>query len=220
MKKDNRNDLIVFFDFDNTITTIDVVDDMLGRFSKDDGWKEIEARWQRGDIGSRECLKEQVEGIRVEKNRLDKYISTIKIDPYFKRLLTLLGSRKIPYLIVSDNFDYVLKNILKHNGLSGLEVYCNKANYAENKFNPTFPYSNAKCGDCANCKKTHLLSRKSEGVTTVYVGDGRSDVCASKVADTVFAKDYLKKLFEKEGLPHIAISSLKDVYEYFERSLA
>ena len=44
MKNKRTNDFIVFFDFDNTITTIDVIDDMLARFSGDDGWKELEKR--------------------------------------------------------------------------------------------------------------------------------------------------------------------------------
>jgi 2-hydroxy-3-keto-5-methylthiopentenyl-1-phosphate phosphatase len=220
MTKENKDNLMVFFDFDNTITTIDVIDDMLERFSKDDEWKAVEERWQREEIGSRECLKAQIEGVRIDRARLDKYLSTIKIDPYFKRLLRLFSSRGIPALIVSDNFDYILKNILKRNGISDIEIYCNRADFSGDKLNPSFPYANKRCGDCANCKKTHLLSRKSSGIRTVYIGDGRSDVCASRVSDMVFAKDYLKELFKSEGLPHIAINSLRDVYEYFRRSLS
>ena len=219
MKIDKKDEYIVFFDFDNTITTIDVIDDMLERFSGNDGWKELERRWVREEIGSRECLKGQVEGIRVNKDRLDEYLSTIKIDPYFKKLLELFKSRGIETLIVSDNFDYMLNSILKRNNISGIEVYCNRSDFADEKLNPSFPYSNKSCGDCANCKKTHLLSRKKPGVKSVYIGDGKSDVCGSKVSDIVFAKDYLKKMFKEEGLPHIAIDSLKDVYEHFERSL-
>lgn len=219
MKKKNDGNFIVFFDFDNTITTIDVIDDMLGRFSKDDEWKDLEKRWQREEIGSRECLKGQVEGIRIRKDRLDKYLLTVKIDPYFKRLLRLFESRGIPALIVSDNFDYMLKSILKRNDIPDVEVYCNRADFSGDRFNPSFPFANKKCGDCANCKKTHLLSKKRSGLKTVYIGDGRSDLCASKISDIVFAKDYLKESFRREGLPHIAIDSLKDVYEHFKEKL-
>ena len=109
----------------------------------------------------------------------------------------------------------MLDNILKSNDIRDIETYCNKANFSGGKFDPEFPFANRKCGDCANCKKTHLLSRKRRGYKTVYIGDGRSDVCAARVSDIVFAKGYLKELFEKERLPHIAIRSLKDVYEYF-----
>ena len=220
MTKDNKNNLMVFFDFDNTITTTDVIDDILERFSKDDKWKALEERWQREEIGSRECLKGQIEGIRIAKEKLDKYLLTIEIDPYFKKLLRLFELRGVPVLIVSDNFDYMIESVLKRNDIPDIEVYCNKTNFLNDKLNPSFPFANKKCGDCANCKKTHLLTKKKKsGVRTVYIGDGKSDVCASKVSDMVFAKDYLKELFKKEGLPHIAIDSLKDVYEYFERRL-
>ena len=218
MEKAAKN-FIVFFDFDNTITTIDVIDDMLERFSGDDGWKELEKRWQREEIGSRECLKGQVEGIRVGREKLDKYLATVEIDPYFKKLLRLFESRDIPVLIVSDNFDYMLKNILKRNKIPDMETYCNKVDISGDKLNPAFPYSNKECGDCANCKKTHILAKRKEGMTAVYIGDGRSDVCASKISDLVFAKGYLKDLFSKEGRPHVAINDLKDVYDYFNGSV-
>jgi len=219
MKQKTAKDLIVFFDFDNTITTIDVIDDMLGRFSKDDGWKALEEKWQREEIGSRECLKGQVEGIRIGEKNLNDYLKTVEIDPHFKKVLRLLKSRDVPYLIVSDNFDYIVKRILKRNNVADIEMYCNKVDVSRGRLKPSFPFANKKCGDCANCKKTHLLSKRKKGMTAVYVGDGKSDVCASRVSDIVFAKGYLRELFEKEGLPHIAIDGFKDVYDYFVRSL-
>ncbi len=215
MNKNMDKNFIVFFDFDNTITTIDVIDDMLERFSGDDEWKELERKWQRGRIGSLECLKGQVEGIRMDRSRLDSYLATVRIDPYFKKLLEIFKHRDIPVLIVSDNFDYMLKNILRHNDIHGMEVYCNKVDISGDRLKPSFPYSNKECGGCANCKKTHLLSKRGDGMTAVYIGDGKSDVCASKISDIVFTKGYLNDLFNKEALPHIAIDSLKDVYEYF-----
>ena len=220
MEKDRSKNFIVFFDFDNTITSIDVIDDMLGRFSGDDKWKDLEKRWQRGRIGSLECLKGQVEGIRVDKETLDNYLSKVKIDPYFKKLLQFFGSRDIPVLIVSDNFDYMLKGILRQNNIPNMEIYCNKVDISGDRLKPSFPFSKSKCGDCANCKKNHILSKRKDGMTAVYIGDGKSDVCASKASDMVFAKGYLKELFEEEGLPHVAIDDLKDVYEYFQRSVS
>ena len=85
----------VFFDFDNTITAFDVIDDMLIRFSKDDKWLDLEKQWKAKRIGSRKCLDGQVRGIRVSKDKLDKYLTKVEIDPYFKRLLKLLRARKI-----------------------------------------------------------------------------------------------------------------------------
>jgi len=210
-------DLTVFFDFDNTITTIDVIDDMLERFSETDGWRELEDQWQRGRIGSRECLKGQVEGIKIDRKSLDKYLAGIAIDPYFKRLLRLFESRGTPVIILSDNFDYMLESVLRRNDISGVEVYCNKIDISNGYLKTGFPYANSDCGGCANCKKEHVLARK-KGATSVYIGDGRSDLCAARKSDIVFAKDYLKKVMRKEGRPHVAIGNLKDVYDYFQGS--
>lgn len=215
-KRYTGKSLVVFFDFDNTITTKDVLDDMLVRFSKDDKWQGLEEKWKNNQIGSMACLKGQIEGIRITKDELDKYLLTIQIDPYFKKLLDFLRYNKVRAMIVSDNFDYILKRILKNNGIDDLEVYCNKMKILEDRLKPSFPLSNRSCGECAHCKKTTLLENLNEGDVSAYVGDGQSDVCGSQEADIVFAKDFLKNYYKTKKLPHVPIKGLKDIYEYFE----
>ena len=56
MKTDSNKNTVVFFDFDNTITTRDAFDDMLLRFAEDDSWRSLEERWKNKEIGSRQCL--------------------------------------------------------------------------------------------------------------------------------------------------------------------
>ncbi|MCX5679650.1 MAG: MtnX-like HAD-IB family phosphatase [Candidatus Omnitrophica bacterium] len=217
-KSDNKN-RIVFFDFDNTITLSDVFDDIVERFSGDDGWKDLEERWKRSEIGSRECLKGQVEGIRVTKRVLDRYLTTIKLDPYFKKLAGLLDSKNIRTIILSDNFDYILNGVLKAHGLDKtFEVYCNSIKFEGNRMVPSFPFSNYKCGNCGHCKKTVLGKIASAGEVLFYIGDGLSDRCASRQVDTVFAKADLKDYLKKEGVRHIPFEELKDVYEHFKEA--
>lgn len=220
-KPKNPASKVVFFDFDNTITTHDVLDDMLVKFSKDDRWMDLEKRWKNKEIGSFECLKGQIKGIRVKKEALNEYLSKVKIDPYFKRLIRLLNSRGIRVIILSDNFDYILNRVLKNNDIGGLKMFSNRLKIVNDRLVPSFPYSNKKCGGtCAHCKKTSLARNLNRGEESVYIGDGLSDACGSREADTVFAKDYLKKYFEENGLAHIPFKGLKDVYEYFKRSLS
>ena len=215
-KRYTGKNLVVFFDFDNTITTKDVLDDMLVRFSKDDRWKDLEEKWKNSQIGSMTCLKGQIEGIRITKGQLDKYLLTVHIDPYFKKLLDFLRYNKVRTFIVSDNFDYILRRILKSNGIDGLEVYANKVKIVEDRLKPSFPISNRSCGECAHCKKTTLLKKMAGDDVSVYVGDGLSDVCAAQEADIVFAKDFLKDYFKNKRLPHVPINGLKDIYQYLE----
>ena len=127
-----------------------------------------------------------------------------------------LRSRKIKTLIVSDNFDYILKRILKNNRIQGQTIYANRVRLGDNRLRPSFPYSNPKCGDCAHCKQTTLLANSDKGSLLIYIGDGQSDICAAQDASVVFAKDSLKKHFQKEKLPHVPINGLKDVYKYLK----
>ena len=45
--------LMVFLDFDNTITSLDVLDAVIGKFSVDQKWMIYEEAWKEGKIGSR-----------------------------------------------------------------------------------------------------------------------------------------------------------------------
>lgn len=215
----NAKNYAVFFDFDNTITAYDVLDDMLARFSKDDKWMVLEEQWKKGKIGSLECLEGQLKSIRIDKKSLDKYLGTIELDPYFKKLLQFFYSKKIKVIILSDNFDYILHRILKINNVSQdvSDIYSNALKIQKSRLLPRFPFTDPECGDCAHCKKTSLLNNVKADETSVYIGDGQSDICASKSADIVFAKGHLRKHYRDEKLPCVPFKKLKDVYECFKK---
>ena len=214
-----KEDYALFLDFDNTITTFDILDDMMSRFSADDKWLELEEKWKAGEIGSKSCLDGQIRGIRITKARLDRYLKTVRLDPAFKKLIKFCDSKGIKTVILSDDFDYILGSVLANNGVKGLEFYCNSLKLSGDKLMPRFPLSNGVCGKCGHCKKSSLLANLGRGRVTAYVGDGLSDVCPSKRADVVFAKGSLEKYCKKEKVEHIPINGLNDVYKYFQRRM-
>lgn len=203
---------VAFFDFDNTITTFDVFDDILERFSVDGRWRELEEAWQAGSIGSRECLEGQLRSVRVTRRALTQYLSTIRIDPHFSQLLVLLKGQKIPVVIVSDNFSFIVREILRNNGITGVRLYYNRIRFSGARLIPSFPYANGKCSRCAHCKKVHLLNPK--GKTHIYVGDGLSDICPAEKADLVFAKGSLLEYLKSRQKPCIPFENLGDVYRH------
>jgi len=213
----NSNKCAVFIDFDNTITSRDVLDDMIERFSINDRWIDLERKWKRGDIGSRECLQGQVKGIRITKRNLDKYLAGVKLDPYFKRLIKFLNAEKIKTIVLSDNFDYILKRILSLNAIKGLKLYSNKLRFRQDRLIPGFPFTDKKCRKCAHCKLKNLLANSDTGSIIVYIGDGHSDVCPAKYADIVFAKEDLLSYYRGKKSGCLAFKSLKEVYDYFRR---
>lgn len=210
---------VIFFDFDNTITTYDILDDIIARFSKDDSWVSLERKWAAGHIGSRECLDGQIRGVRISRLGLRKYISKIKVDPAFKKILRLCDKKKIRKYILSDNFSFILNGILKANGIHGLSVHCNKLSFSKGLLVPAFPFLNTECHKCAHCKKGNLISRIGKAAITIYVGDGLSDICPAECADIVFAKGKLAKYFRKKKLEHIPFNKLSEVYKHLKRSV-
>jgi len=217
MKTFNGKNTVVFFDFDNTITTRDVFDDMLLKFSKDDSWKDLEERWKNEEIGSRQCLEGQIKTISVTKRALDEYLGRIELDPYFKRLIRLLRARRIKTVVLSDNFDYILSRILRKNGIRNLRIYSNKAKFVGDRLIPRFPFVDKNCGVCAHCKKKNVLSNINGHSVTIYIGDGQSDICPARYVNTVFAKEGLLDYCRKSGLSHTPYKNLKKVYDYLKK---
>lgn len=205
---------MVYFDFDNTVTASDILDNIISRFAQGEEWQKYENAWVEGKIGSRECLEKQLRELRVTREALSEYLESIMIDPYFGKLLKLLRSMGIQSMIVSDSFSFVIKEILRHNGIRGVKVYANELKFRKDEISPSFPLINLDCLRCAHCKRQHVLEHADK--TTVYVGDGLSDVCPAQYTDLVFAKAKLKEFLQKSKKPFMEFKDLKDVYSFFE----
>lgn len=125
MKIINSEKCVVFFDFDNTISTCDCFDNMLPRFSQDDLWVDLEKKRKKGKVGYRDCLEGQIKGMGITKSSLDSYLSGVRLDPYFKKIVRALDSKGVKTIVLSDNFDYILKRILGLRGIKNLKIYSN-----------------------------------------------------------------------------------------------
>lgn len=210
---------MVFLDFDNTITSLDVLDSIIGKFSIDQKWMIHEEAWKEGKIGSRQCLEAQLQSVRVTRADLAEYVKQIPLDPFALKLFQTLRRQRIPCVIVSDSFTVIIRTILRHHGIRQAKVFANQLNFKKDRLIPSFPYHSKECRRrCAHCKKIHILEHKNK--TTIYVGDGLSDVCPALEADIVFAKDSLASHLEAENKFHTAFCDLGEVCAFFERAKA
>jgi len=212
----NLSDCLVFFDFDNTITPFDVLDDIVKRFSVDKKWMAFEDAWRQGRIGSRLCLKGQLQSVRVSRLALFKYLSRIKIDPHFPSIFSMLRREGIKPVVLSDSFTPLIEYILSNNGIRGVTVYANNLRFSKERLIPSFPYQNKHCRRCAHCKKKNLLKKGIRDKMIIYIGDGLSDICPAECADLVFAKGSLLGHFRKKKRLCVAFNNLDDIYNYFK----
>ena len=78
------NKLIVFLDFDGTITTRDTNEAILIEFTDGERWKVIEEDWVRGNISSQEHFRQHFDLIETELDSLVSYVyNEGTIDPAF-----------------------------------------------------------------------------------------------------------------------------------------
>jgi 2-hydroxy-3-keto-5-methylthiopentenyl-1-phosphate phosphatase len=202
----------VFFDFDNTVTTFDVLGDFIRRFAVDGAWEDAEDRWRRGRIGSRQCLEEQARCLRVTRRRAEKYLDGITADPAFAKIVALLRQRGSEPVIVSDSFYFFIDRILKNSGITGLTIFSSQARFHKDRVIPFFLDKGRSCFACANCKKRYLQLPARQQQPIIYVGDGLSDLCASRLATSVYAKDELARRLKKERSAFLPFRTLSDIY--------
>jgi 2,3-diketo-5-methylthio-1-phosphopentane phosphatase len=195
----------VFVDFDGTISLEDTTDVVLERFA-DPSWQKVEAEWLAGHIGSRECLKRQIELVRATPEELDALCEEIPLDPQFPELVALCRSHGIPVTVVSDGLDRQIKRMLSRMNVD-VPVLANRLTYAgDRRWTLEFPSANAGCeAGAGNCKCLALT--KEPDTLRILIGDGRSDFCASETADFVLAKSALAEHCQTNGVPFIVFGN-------------
>jgi 2,3-diketo-5-methylthio-1-phosphopentane phosphatase len=215
----------IICDFDGTIALEDVTDSLLERFA-DGSWKDVEAQWLAGKIGSRDCMAREVSLIEANYGELNRYLDTVEIDPSFPSFVDKCkGSDDINLHIVSDGIDYAIKRILGNNKLSNLRLKANAlVALPGNRYRLDFPYSKPDCNVQAGMCKCAIAQTRSEKAwrtnSTILIGDGLSDVCLASRADYVFAKDRLLEHCRENAIPYLPFAAFSDIERQFAPVLA
>ncbi|WP_051356534.1 HAD-IB family phosphatase [Azorhizobium doebereinerae] len=200
-------------DFDGTICPIDTTDFLLETFA-DPAWLDIEARWQAGEINSRDCLAGQVALIRARPEEIDAALAGIALDPAFADFLQAARAIGAHVSVVSDGFDRSIRTLLAAAGID-LPVACNRLVQAgADRWRAEFGAEDATCSN-GTCKCAAVQPK--DGLApprVILVGDGRSDFCLARRADFVLAKGRLATFCAAEGIAHRPISGFADARAY------
>jgi 2,3-diketo-5-methylthio-1-phosphopentane phosphatase len=206
------NDLIILCDFDGTISVRDVTDVLLERFGQS-GCAELEAAWEAGKIGSRQCMSEQIALLAASRAELDDCLSEVAIDPHFKRFCETVEEAGVTLHIVSDGLDYAIRAVLQRHGLGAVPVFANRlVQTGERNWRLDFPYAAPDCEKkSGHCKCRHVAHCRQHVRRILYIGDGASDYCVSGHVDLVLAKEKLIRYCEQEEIPHHPVTGFADM---------
>jgi 2-hydroxy-3-keto-5-methylthiopentenyl-1-phosphate phosphatase len=205
--------MLFVIDFDGTLSVGDTVDAMLERFA-DDRWKDLEDEWLKGDITAIECMKQQLDLVKVDQVTLETFFRGIQLDASFIPFHKYI-SQFSKVAIVSDGLDHAI-DVATHNAdIPAMPIYANKLTFKPNGVSISYPYRNPDCkagnGVC-KCQIADQLSA-DDGGPVVLIGDGKSDYCLAKHADIVFAKGKLITHCEQENISFRRFQTFAEVLE-------
>lgn len=204
-------------DFDGTVTDVDIIDAVLQEFARPE-WREVEALWEQGIIGSGECLERQMSLVDRPLEKLLEYIDGFSIDSTFKDFVAALDARGIPYAVISDGFQVFIERLLANAGLGQVPVCANLLRGERGALKTVFPFSQPGCPS-ANCKCA-AVAELSRGRSLIVIGDGRSDFCLAHKAQHVFTKKKLCGYCRENNIPHTPFDSFAEITAFFETHAA
>jgi 2,3-diketo-5-methylthio-1-phosphopentane phosphatase len=202
---------LVQCDFDGTISLHDVTDTLLQRFGRP-GWEALEAAWELGEIGSRECMAGQIALLDMSAEELEAHLHGIAMDPHFAAFVALARDLQVPVQVVSDGMDVVIRQLLAMIGLDDLPVIANRlVQVGERSWRLDFPYASDACKRASgNCKCERLAEQRVRHDNVLFVGDSTSDFCVSGEASFVLAKYRLIDHCVENGIDHAPIQGFAD----------
>lgn len=197
----------VFLDFDGTISTVDVGMHLLGRAAAEEWW-ELHEQFERGEIGSRECIFDQWALVEGDEATLRAIAAEVEVDPGFVPLVEALRGAGAELTVVSDGFGFYVDDVCAPHGI---EVLTNAVDFTSREL--LFPHEDrcCPCSSCGVCKQAPIKDAQYRGQTAVLIGDGASDRKAALLADVVFAKGSLASWCAAFGVECIPFDTLADV---------
>jgi 2,3-diketo-5-methylthio-1-phosphopentane phosphatase len=207
----------IFCDFDGTISLKDTTDEILSKFALPE-WELLEAQWKNGEIGSAECMRRQIALIRASKQQLDSELDAQPIDANFVDFVHFCAGNNLPITIISDGVDYFIKRILGRYNLAHLPVIANHLIVnSDGLYSLSCPHSNPACSKASGVCKCSKLAACNKKI--IFVGDGRSDFCATTEADIIFAKHTLAIYCQQHDIDYISYQNFADVKAALKRQL-
>jgi 2,3-diketo-5-methylthio-1-phosphopentane phosphatase len=207
----------IITDFDNTLSTIDLVDKLIKEIFGEIG-NGIVSSWEDMKIGAVFAHRKMAESQKLTYKLIRETAKGVFLEKGIWELRDYCKENGIELIVVSDGFDVYINDLLNRNGLSELPVYCNEIISNNGRVEIKHPFRSSECDFCGLCKDRTMEMFVSEGDYVIYVGDGNSDFCAAMKADIVFAKNDLLEFCRKRNLPYFEFHDFFDVLNFLKKS--
>lgn len=210
-----KRQLILFCDFDGTITTKDNIMSIMNEFAPPE-WEKIKDQILAQERSIRDGVGELFRLIPSAKHAdIQAFVEQATIRPGFADFVKETNSNDIPLHIVSGGIDFFVKPMLAPYPING-KLYCNGSDFSGETIRITWPHAcDSLCAnDCGCCKPSILRQYPADIYERIVIGDSITDLEAAKLADHVFVcGDFLEEKCQQLQLPYIRFEDFSTVID-------
>lgn len=205
--------LVLFCDFDGTITEKDNIVAIMRRFAPPEREELIEQILTQ-KISIQEGVGKLFQLIPSAKKQeiIDFIVAEAAIRPGFEEFVRFCRGEDIELLVTSGGIDFFVEPILAPFGLD-VPIYCNGSDFSGPRITITWPHAcDEHCDNrCGMCKTTVIRRYDPQRYYRVVIGDSITDLAGAKIADFVIARSLLAEKSEELGLPYRPFATFHDV---------
>jgi 2-hydroxy-3-keto-5-methylthiopentenyl-1-phosphate phosphatase len=178
--------LVIVLDFDGTVTTKDIGDEVCDRFAPP-AWRDIDAQWVRNEISLPEAQRRMWALARCTREEAVAFGREVgELRPGLDAFLDGAARAGARLWLASGGFDFYIEAILGERLARFERTFFNRTVFTGQAIELRF-HSGLSCDKCAVCKGRVCEQAQAEGARVLFVGDGASDRCAIGRADTLCA---------------------------------
>ena len=197
--------LIIYSDFDNTITNFDILDKIITDIYSYETYKKMEQLLLLDELKYETYLFNMFEGIEYNFDN----ITNNAVDQYF--MDNWVQKNNIQFFIISSGFKKIIRHLIPY--VEDNIIFANDISIQkDNKWNVEL-YD--KQNDRSINKLDVIKHTNQQGYKTVFIGDGLSDFKVVGKVDVLFCKKntLLHQKCIDENYQHIVFNDFSDILE-------
>ena len=202
--------ILIQCDFDGTVTVDDISFMLLDAFATGD-WRKLDDEYTAGKITVGEFNDRAFAMLRAGKKEMLDYLKgKVVVRAGFKEFVKLCQEKGIRLVIISNGWDFYVKQILGDIGINGVEYHSAETYFEGGKLQVRYIGPEGQVVD-TEFKEKYVRKFNNEGYDVVYVGNGTSDLSPARGARKIFATDSLLENCRKAGINCVPFTSFDEI---------
>ena len=199
----------IYTDFDGTITDRDSIVLLVEEFGEGARLRhDLLKEFENGNLSPAQVIEGELASVRVPWEEAALGLQRqIRVDPSFPAFVAWCKEEEIPLCVLSSGLRDIVSLFIGH---LGVPIFAHSADIDPNGWR----YHR----DPASEKETLVQARRGSD-QTIFVGDGISDISVLPHVDILFAKSYLARHCEAEGIDFIPFETFRDIQDRLEEGL-